>query len=103
MSVGNPGEQRLDVELVGQSEKAITYANYARVDVTPWEAVITFGLIDAATVKRVEGGDLSGSVQALATVRIALPPSVFVATRDLMSKIIDERPELRVPVKSEGA
>ncbi|MGI5819252.1 MAG: hypothetical protein ACOX9R_14280 [Armatimonadota bacterium] len=66
------------IEIVGQINQPIQYSNYAEVQITPLEALITFARVDPATAVSDSGDAVATSVDAPAVARIALPHQVIV-------------------------
>ena len=74
MAASGPGErQPTKIEVVGEINQPIQYANYAKVQITPYEAFITFARIDPATAIAEDGGEVATVVDAPAIARTALP------------------------------
>lgn len=79
MAASGPGKrQPTKIEVVGEINQPIQYANYAKVQITPYEAFITFARIDPATAIAEDGGEVATVVDAPAIARIALPKEVIV-------------------------
>lgn len=79
MADSRPGEPRpTKIEVVGEINQPIQYANWAKVQITPFEAFITFARVDPATAIAEGGGEVATVVDAPAIARIALPKEVLV-------------------------
>jgi len=96
MSQTTPAQRRYVTQMLERSGKPVVYANQAMLDISPFEAIISFGMMDAAAAPQPRGGDEGDVVVEAATVaRIALPHRVFVALSEAMVRMIEERPEMR--------
>jgi len=91
-----PEQRRFVAKMEDRAGRPIVYANHAMVDVSPFEAIISFGLMDAASALQTPTAEEEDTVVEAATVaRIALPHRVFVALSEAMLQLIEERPEIR--------
>jgi len=78
MSAVQPEPEHTKIEIVGEINTSILYANFAKVIVTPFDAIITFACVDPATALGDEAADApASSVHAPAVARIALPHLVL--------------------------
>jgi len=92
MSAAQPERQSTEIKIVGEINTTIMYANYARVAVTPLDAIITFACIDPATASPgQEGQDVAPTVDAPVVARIALPHAVLKALADLIHDTLADR------------
>ncbi|MBM3473994.1 MAG: hypothetical protein FJX75_12055 [Armatimonadetes bacterium] len=82
------------IEMPDRAAKPFVYANHAMVDVSPYEAVISFGLMDAAVVLQTPPD--SGAVVEVQTVaRIAVPHKLLVALTEVLRQLIEDKPGIR--------
>ena len=84
--------QPTNIMIVDEVDTRITYANYAKVQVTPFEGVITFALIDPATARGSQD-EIAGTVSAPAVARIALPLAVLRPLVDAISAQLEKKEE----------
>lgn len=68
--------KRTRIEVVGQINQPLTYANFANVQTTPYEGIITFARIDPATASG-DSGETAETVDAPAVARIVLSHKVM--------------------------
>lgn len=94
-----PEDEGTRIEVVGEINTSIAYANFARVRSTPYEALITFARIDPATAAGRE--DVAETVDAPAVVRIALPHQVLVGLRRAIEGQMRRHPGLYPPTTEE--
>jgi hypothetical protein len=96
MPEGLPGSRRTRIDIVGEINTSISYANFAKVQVTPFEAIVTFARVDPATATgQVPGGtDVAETVDAPAVARIALPHKVLAALAKAIREQLSKHPEL---------
>ena len=87
-----PEPQPTSITLVDEVDARITYANYAKVQVTSFEGVITFALIDPATALGGQG-EIAETVSAPAVARIALPLAVLRPLVDAISAQLEKKGE----------
>ena len=81
-----------NITVVDEVDTRIAYANYAKVQVTPFEGFITFALIDPATALGGQG-EIAESVSAPAVARIALPLAVLQPLVDAISAQLEKKEE----------
>lgn len=80
-------------EFVG---KPIAYANVVTFQVSPYETVINFGIIDFPGPSPNTSEDPAHTaVQAKVVTRIAVPHSVFIQMANTMSTLVKEVPVLQ--------
>jgi hypothetical protein len=89
MKSGDSEVKRTRIEVVGEINQPLTYANFARVQMTPHEGIITFARIDPATASG-EAGETAETVDAPAVARIVLPHKVMAGLYNAI-RIEDEK------------
>ncbi|MGC9319430.1 MAG: hypothetical protein ACP5KN_15460 [Armatimonadota bacterium] len=87
------------IEVVGELNQPITYANYAKVQLTPYEGMITFARIDPATAVGDVGEDTAATVDAPAVARFALPHVVIRGLYIAIQKQIERHPDLGLAIE----
>jgi hypothetical protein len=82
------------IEVVGEINQSIVYANFAKVLLTPYEGVITFARVDPATAAAQGDEETAAVVDAPAVARIALPHAVIAGLYRAIGAQVEKRPEL---------
>jgi hypothetical protein len=98
MEQSRASEPKVEITITGQAERPIVYANHAEVQKTPWETIISFAIIDPATLTASEDG--KPSVEAVTVVRLALPR---VVSQELQKAIARLLPEDQTPAEPAAA
>lgn len=96
------GKQRgTRIEIVGEMNQPITYANFAKIILTPWEGMITFARIDPATAAGDPEEETAAVVDAPAVARIALPHAVMSGLYRAIRKQVEQNPGLGLVLDEE--
>ncbi|MEA3402670.1 MAG: hypothetical protein U9R79_15630 [Armatimonadota bacterium] len=83
-----------EIQVVGEMNQPIVYANFAKVQLTPYEGMITFARIDPATAFAESGAEMADTVDAPAVARLALPHSVMQGLHKALGEQLSKLSEL---------
>ena len=88
------------IQLAGEEDATVVYSNFAKVTITPLDAIITFAFLDPATMR---SGDNDGgpSVDARPVARVVLPHQMLAGFINALHTEIKKHPEIGVAIAGE--
>ena len=100
MENAKEGSERTEFRIVGETEVDVAYANFAQINITSVDAVITFARIDPATASKNEE-DRVTTIDAISVARIFLPRDILEALHEAIGAQLRRDREKETPPDEE--